>query len=555
MVAMSLSNGSYRVRIMTAGPAGGNYRNVGDIISLEEYLSDPGTVLVAIVPFCEGYFRTYYRDPTKCTFGANTAIPALTGVMPDTFTDLQGNFIYYVDLQLQRLSGTSANVTLWDNKFFLNSFNQALGWVTTSNAYLSALKKAENTTLGYYGASSFSDLITQGFDKYKPGICLTSALRNIGVLVQTIPSGMFGTPNAVLKSLLDNNLGATANITVAVRAAGITDENIYDPIYTPVISEILKNVNNRNSLAVIQEVLHTNVKNIGSAYDYTDMYLCSGQLPIDGNFRSFESFGRDIYPKMINAIFTTGQALAELIENVEASVTANVEALSGNTTTLISQSIIDDLRSQLPLGKDQGPVSLINVIGMASGYIIEGVRSVNRAIARLYATDYGIQLRDVLSEISRFRGRHPLSQSEINTANAFVPVNGQDYWEVKLQEKKTQYLNLVNIIANDTSGEMPAIVEQINSNYLWCCQNLYWENKNWTKANISIDTYSDNSQYWNFVSSMQYYAEDPQDVGTDYMLYGISQPNTAGEVARTVLALAKNNQILANAGSRITGLL
>ena len=51
-----------------------------------------------MVPWLTGFGREYWRNPSSCTFGSNTAIPALTAVMPSNAL-LQGCLPYYIDLQ------------------------------------------------------------------------------------------------------------------------------------------------------------------------------------------------------------------------------------------------------------------------------------------------------------------------------------------------------------------------------------------------------------------------------------------------------------------------
>jgi hypothetical protein len=65
-----------------------------------------GDVFVNI-PWLTGYMREYWKSPSGCTFGSNSAIPALTGVMPSTYSDTPGNLLYYIDLQLCRASGSN----------------------------------------------------------------------------------------------------------------------------------------------------------------------------------------------------------------------------------------------------------------------------------------------------------------------------------------------------------------------------------------------------------------------------------------------------------------
>jgi hypothetical protein len=267
-----------------------------------------------------------------------------------------------------------------------------------------------------------------------------------------------------------------------------------------------------------------------------------------------------------------------LIDSVQTDITANVEAITGNVTVgnsvpLLSQSIIDSLRTYLPLGAGNGPVSMLNVIGTGSGYLLDGIRGVNIAISQLYATDYGPQIRDILTEISRFQSAYALTEAEVKAAASFTPVppaptlvsadgtlttistRGLKYWGTKLEAKKTEYLNLLSEIAADTNGNIPVLVAQINENWLWCCRNLYYEMRNYNKANFTVTSFNDNSQYLSFVSSLPSYGADPQNIGTDYLLYGICLPNEAGDTVKAVLGQGKTNQILGENGVLVKNII
>lgn len=546
MVAMCVAQGSGNYRVVYAGQTNNGFYNVGDYITGDVLANTSGSIAVQLAPFSTGYFREYWSDPTKTTFGANTPMPALTGVMPAGFTDMPGNFIYYVDLQLQRLSGSNT----WNDRYFMSAFNQAVSWVVTSNNYLASLTAAQNTNFAYYGATDYSSLTTQGFGIYKQGQALRQALRNLGLTVSTVPDGHFGTPNAVAKSIIDNGVGDVNNFASKIYRQGVIYSDIYNPNYTAVISAELAAITNIADLAVIQTVLESSIPNIASALDYTSINKASG-LSNDSAFESLAAFGKDLYARAPNLQVSNGVGLAALIDLVQNEVTPNVANIAGNdatsTSSLLSQDIIDSLKTYLPIGVNGGPVSVMNVIGSAAGYLTEGMKAVNDGIERLYATDYGIRLRDTLTDISRYYSGYPLTEDEKKLTRA--------NWDTMLEEKKTEYYNLVNEIVADTTENIRTIVTQINENYGWCCQNLYWEYQNWNKAKLTISEFSDTSQYFSFVSTMPGYGIDLQNIGTDYLLYGLCQPNQAGDVAKTILAQAKTNFLLANAGVQITGIL
>jgi len=76
---------------------------------------------------------------------------------------------------------------------------------------------------------------------------------------------------------------------------------------------------------------------------------------------------------------------------------------------------------------------------------------------------------------------------------------------------------------------------------------------NYNKANFDVTSYSDNSQVFAFVSGIPELAVDRQNIATDYLLYGVSQNNDAGNILRTLLAQAKNEAFIAATGGKITG--
>lgn len=588
MVAMALGTGEYQVKVITAGTTSQGSFEANQIVPAKTWatLTAAGRApmpTAVLAPYSVGYIREYWRDPAGTTFGANSAIPALTGVFPDPFTnfgnvsiitDRPGNFVAYADIQMQRLSGSNT----WDNAYFMNVFNQALGWVLTSNDYLAALQNAESNTLANFGSANYQGFVSQGFDKYQQGAALRKALTNVGTMVQTIPEGFFGTPNAVAKFLVDVGLGAVGGLSDKLYAAGVNFDDIYNTGYVNVITNILNTITNQADLAVIQDVVESTVPKIASPLDYTSIESASS-LTNDSAFPNFAAFGRDIYQRAPGLGSLTGASLVALIDSIQTDITANVEAITGNVTVgnsvpLLSQSIINSLRTFLPLGVGNGPVSLLNVIGTGSGYLLDGIKAVNIAISQLYATSYGPQIRDILTEISRFQTGYALTPEEAKAAASFTPVpppqtalntegfvvtipgtGGLNYWQTRLEAKKTEYLNLLSAIAADKNGNIPVLVAQINENWLWCCRTLYYEMRNYNKANFTVSSFNDNSQYLSFISGLPSYGADPQNIGTDYLLYGICLPNAAGDTVKAILGQGKTNQLLGENGVLVKNII
>jgi hypothetical protein len=211
---------------------------------------------------------------------------------------------------------------------------------------------------------------------------------------------------------------------------------------------------------------------------------------------------------------------------------------------------------------------MLDVIGTGSGYLLDGIKAVNIAISQLYASAYGPRIRDILTEISRFQSGYALTEAEVKAAASFTPVpapsvaadgtfipGGLGYWQTKLEAKKTEYLNLLSEIAADTNGNIPVLVAQINENWLWCCRNLYYEMRNYNKANFTVTAFNDNSQYLSFISSLPGYGADPQNIGTDYLIYGICLPNEAGDLVKAVLGQGKSDYLFDAAGVRVTNII
>jgi hypothetical protein len=179
---------------------------------------------------------------------------------------------------------------------------------------------------------------------------------------------------------------------------------------------------------------------------------------------------------------------------------------------------------------------------MASGYLISQITAVNQAIDQLSKTSYGNQIRAALTAVSK-----TYSGLQSNIDGTGFSVATQTEYDTAVRN----YYNVLNAAATDP--QTSAIVDKINKNWLELCQFTYYEVVNYNKANITAGSFNDNSLIYGFVNSLPSYAADSQSIGTDYLLFGMCQPNQAGDIVKSLLNQNKNNDILSSIGVRITG--
>lgn len=526
-----------------------------------------GTNSVNIQPYLKGCIREYWRDPTQCTFGSNSAMPAITGVMPAEFSDTPGNFNYYSDLQIFRLFGSNG----FNQFYFYNILYNAISWVQNSNSYLAGLKNAENNNLAYYGFNSYDDLVTQGFNKYKNSVAIIKSFENLGLLVETISLGYFGTSNAVAKTMVDRGLGSVGNLSEQLFNAGIIYQQIGNPNFTAQIDAILLSITNPSDLNLIQQVLKTSVpvSFFTSPLAYTSIESTSG-LVNDSQFKNLAELGLDIYLRAPGSNFTSGQQVALLLKVIQNESSTTVEQIA-DANSLLTPEIVASLRSFLPVADDNRPITILDIVGTASGYWSAFMKEVNDGFSQLLATSYGPTLRTMMEDLSRFAAGVPVSQAEVNAAQNYTPVpppttstdyegvttviqpGGSGYWATKFYAKADEFFALLNTIVTDPLTA--TIAKKINDNYYQACKFLSQEVKNYNKANFDITAYGDNSQVFAFVAGIPELAVDRQNIATDYLLYGVSQNNFNGNLLRTLLAQAKNEAFLSAAGAKITGIV
>jgi hypothetical protein len=297
-------------------------------------------------------------------------------------------------------------------------------------------------------------------------------------------------------------------------------------------------------------VLKSSIANIDNPNDYTSIEKCSGRSN-DSVFTTFYDFGRDIYQRMPGFSFTLGAQLTDLINLVLTQTSENVENLATNTS-LLPQEIIDGFKENLPESPTGGTVNILNVIGCASGYLIEQLTAVNQYIDQLAKTNYGNQIHNSFNNVAQTYNAY-INSFDPGSSEFNIPPSYDFRLEQVFNDAKSQYTNLIATIANDPITA--PLISLINENWDILCKNISYEVTNYNKANIDVSLFSDNSQILDFVASLPTYALDSSQIGTDFFLYSLCQPNQAGDIVKSILNQAKNNESLASVGVRIRGIV
>lgn len=601
----------------------------GQVLSKRQLDALPASMVPKVkqVPYNTGFFREYWYNQRHTTFGNDSVIPALTGVIPRGLKDYDnnvvqgftGNVFYYVDLQIQRLLG--------EGKFnldrFISIFRQAQSWAETSNKYLASLKNCEQP-LRNFKADTLEEYATQKWNKYKKGKALVTALRNLGKMGALVTDGElyngvwygFGTVGWVAKSLIENQLADQkttdgVSISDALLAESITISDIYNPDNEQKIKNILEKVSASGTLKLIQEVLETKVANISSVLDYTSLEKVSGR-PNDSSFKTLSEVGQDIFENQNTLVIESGPALADLIEGINPSPDAQgLEKIRGSAGQALDPAVATQLRKFLPMSPDGGPVSILQIIGMSSGYLKDTLDEINTLIDKLYKGKYGITIRDTLTEISRLKAEFPLSASEVQAAKSWIPtptetsvdetfdsveeqemeiniitagnvainvdgeslgVNqplkiksqvkkkktkkvvtrraGPNYWQTRLATKIQDYYNLLGTAAADTDQDTANTVKALNEKWNYFCQSVYYEIANYQRGNFSTATEGSNAttNRLNFAAGLANYGADSGNLGTGTLLSNLTQNNDVGNQIKTILGMGKNDSNLGQVG-------
>lgn len=486
-------------------------------------------------------FGSYYANVNSQTLGRNT-IPAITQVMPGNISTITGQTLYHTANAVNRVFGSNSSI---DVPHFLMLYSMAVGFTDSVNRYITAINTSNVTTFSNLGVTNYKGLISQGWDKYQTGSALKAAFANIGDMTDSLSTGKFGTPGAVAQVLISKGLGNTTGLTSSLTSANVNLADLTNPRYELAITQVLSSINSTTAnqkLAVVQQTIGSNIRNMTSLMDYTSISACAG-VANDSSFETFANVGADIYKKAHSPTFTNGSDVANLIGLIQSPDYSGVEAIAGNGT-LLSTSVITELRSYLPVSSANSTISVTDVIGTPSGYYNANLAAVVEGLSELNSTSYGSQILVALDDIY-----DTMVEAALYAVDPNVSLSAPYYGVVS--DAINGYDTLLTTILNDQS--VSTIVEKINSNYFDLCSRLVIEKSNWTKAKFITGSYDDLMTYLSFVQSLPQYAQDTENTGSGVMINGVIQTTDPGQILRSVLIEAKNYQRVSYYGIRPNG--
>jgi hypothetical protein len=263
------------------------------------------------------------------------------------------------------------------------------------------------------------------------------------------------------------------------------------------------------------------------------------------------------------------------------------------------------------MSPDGGPVSILQIIGMSSGYLKDSLDEINTLIDKLYKGKYGITIRDTLTEISRLKAEFPLTAAEAQAAKSWIPtptetsideefdsveeqeleltiatagtviinVNSQNldvnqslklksqvkkkktkkvvtrkagpnYWQNRLTAKIQEYYDLLGTASTDSDQDTANTIKALNEKWNYFCQNVYYEIANYQRGNFSTATEGSNAttNRLNFAAGLKTYGTDSGNIGTGTLLSNLTQNNNVGNQIKTILGMGKNDSNLGQAG-------
>lgn len=473
-----------------------------------------------------GRFGSYYDANITQSLGADT-IPAITQTIPSGISgfsgDAPGNVTYQIDRACARALGSNTGINLG---YFISTFFSVQGYTIICNKQISAVNNSNSTSFSSYGVNDYAGLTTQGWDRYQIGNALPTAFNRIGSMTDAIQTGKFGTPNAVAYVLVNSGLGAVGDLSTKLTTAEVNENDLLNSRYTDSISYVLSTITDSANLATVQQTLGSNITNISSLLDYTNLEKCAA-MTNDSDFESFEEVGVDLFKKSHNPSFQSGSDVARLISLIQNPNDSRIETLSSNTA-LLNSTVVSELKNYLPSALTSGNISFLNVIGTPSGYYNANLVAVITGLANLNSTAYGTQISTALDDIYT-------TLTDPDAPN-LAPYYGS------VSSAVGAYNSLMNTIMSDSS--VGHIVEQINSNYATICSSLYNEYSNWTKANFITTSYTDQVSILSFAQSLAQQGQDFQNTGSGYYLAGTVSDDVHGSTIRAVLIEGKNYQRL-----------
>ncbi len=599
---------------------GANDYDVGDTLTSTVYEKLPHELRPEVVqiPFSTGSLRQYWYNQSSTNFGANSAIPAITGVAPNPLTEddgtpllgMPGNILYYIDLQMQRLGGRDT----FDIDHFITVLNQAITYCQQVNDFLISATNCKKP-LTHFHAKNISEYATQRWDRYLEGTTLIPSMRRLGKIVGYLADGKldngvwigFGSAGSVMKAILQNGLGdqltdSGTTISSAVQAAKINIDNIYESKNQITLTNILLSVRKKAVLTLVQKVLSTDVKNLTSLADYLNIGLVAGGKN-DSSFATMQDIGKDIFLEHNTVNVKDGNAFADMLTKMVAP--KGLDHILGPNGQAVNDELQEAIRRHLPLGPGGGAITILQLLGMSSGYLNEHFAAVNEGITAISKSRYGVQIRDLLTEISRCAMRYVLTSAEAQTAAGwvqnpapqwklyeFVPVTdqpayttaynqynytyygfstfqnynfqygwpwayqpppkkqvweiinnpGKDYWDTRLDQLQQDYIALLDQVANDP--ELSNTVTKLNESWLQICRYVYYENYNYKVATFDLRGSGTNSNQlrMNFVRQLASFGADAGELGLYQFLRGMVKDTPIGKQISAILDMGRNDR-------------
>lgn len=475
----------------------------------------------------DGMYLQFYGNPDATTLGQDT-IPALTQVVPSTQTSIDGMISKWMDQIVVRVLGSNSAI---DMMWFTSLYAQAKGFLAECNPWLDSTRLSEKKTLSDFGANSYQDFVGQEFIKYKHGSAITSALTNLGDMIDSLTTGKFGTPGAVAYTLVNSGLGNTGNLGRSMVYAGINTADIMNPMYEQQIVSILSNITDPADLRTIQSTMKSNVPDMVSPMDYTLIANCAG-MPNDSLFANLVEVGQDLNSKSQYLNVDQGANVATLINSMIMTPRPQVETLA-SSGPILNSATTSLMRGLLPISQTDTRVTLYDVIGFVSGYCKANLEATNDAVTSLAATSYGPRLMSAYRDLLSTSGTVIVRGSAGDMIYDAIPT-------VSRGDAINNYNNLVAEILADTSGEIQNIVSKLNTNIKYIADRVVIENYNYALGDFQKPSYTNSRMYFSFAQGLHNDALDSQEINAGTYISDLADTSTTGAVILSLLDEGKN---------------
>ena len=250
--------------------------------------------------------------------------------------------------------------------------------------------------------------------------------------------------------------------------------------------------------------------------------------------------GADLYKKSNNPSFQTGSEVSDIIRSIKKPHSDSIESLAGTNGSLLSTSIANELKSYLATSRTGGNISMLDIIGTASGYYDTELGLVIDGLDQLSSSSYGSQITTALEDIVT-----TLEEAELVAAGGGMFTPSAPYFGV-VADAVAAYNSLLTTIVNDAS--VYNIVNQINTNYANICLYVAEEYANWNQANFFTSSYNDSITLLTFAQSIPQFGQDTQGTGSGIYLRGMAANDSYGSTVKSVLIEGQNYQKLLEYG-------